>query len=66
MLGARQVKEMELHKIYVRVTVTPEEHGEPAFKMPHNDQSDTSQDSVFEEFADVSASESRTPTTATI
>ncbi|ROL45637.1 hypothetical protein DPX16_17753 [Anabarilius grahami] len=64
---AREVKEMlmlELQKIPVGVTATPEELGEPAVKMSHSDQTGTSLGSVFEEIAD-STSESSAPTAAT-
>ncbi|KAM4808378.1 zinc finger BED domain-containing protein 4-like [Rhinophrynus dorsalis] len=64
---ARQVRELfpvELQKM----SVTPEEHEEPALKRPHSEQPGTSLDSLFEEIAgEGSSSESSAaPTAASI
>ncbi|KAL0173844.1 hypothetical protein M9458_029812, partial [Cirrhinus mrigala] len=68
-----QAKEMlilELQKMSVGDTATPETHGAPADERSHIDKPGSSLDSVFEEIADgcasVSASESRAPAAITI
>ncbi|XP_058614380.1 uncharacterized protein LOC131528929 [Onychostoma macrolepis] len=68
---ARQAQEMlilELQKMFVRETATPETHGAPADKRSHSNKPGSSLDSVFEEIADgcASTSESRAPTATTI